>query len=155
MQNLRPCSHFLKMAIFKFWNGHFRELIIIYTQSILQKLLLISCNFWKCLLLFQDGYFSKLKWLFWENGCIASSQILKIVGNSTIFYPSFDTHDSPGSIIWKSKFTIGFVNTVFPHIVAAVTILFWKLKWGNYSREETIQGRKLLFSYFLEGHTYS
>ena len=38
-----------------------------------------------------------------------------------------------------------FRNTVFPHIVAAATILFWKWKWGNYSREETIQRRKLLF----------
>ena len=28
--------------------------------------------------------------------------------------------------------------TVFPHIVAAATILFWKFKWGKYSREETI-----------------
>ena len=41
--------------------------------------------------------------------------------------------------------------TVFPHIVSAETILFWIWKskghntWicGNYSREETIQGRKL------------
>ena len=38
----------------------------------------------------------------------AWSQILQIVGNSTLFYLSFDTHDSPGSVfIWKSKFTIG------------------------------------------------
>ena len=28
--------------------------------------------------------------------------------------------------------------TVFPRIVSAETILFWKLKCGNYSREETI-----------------
>ena len=38
--------------------------------------------------------------------------------------------------------------TVFPRIVSAETILFWKLKCGNYSREETIQGRKLFFFYF-------
>ena len=29
-------------------------------------------------------------------------------------------------------------------------ILFWNMECGNYSKEETIQGRKLLFSYFLE-----
>ena len=39
------------------------------------------------------------------------------------------------------------IYTVFPRIVSAETILFWKLKCGNYSREETIQRRKLLFSY--------
>ena len=36
-----------------------------------------------------------------------------------------------------------FMPTVFPRIVSAETILFWKLKCGKYSREETIQGRKL------------
>ena len=41
----------------------------------------------------------------------AWSQILQIVGNSTLFYLSFDTHASPGSVfVWKSKFTIGFGN---------------------------------------------
>ena len=44
-------------------------------------------------------------------------------------------------------------NTVFPRIVSAETILFWKLYCGNYSREETIQGRKLFaeirYSIFL------
>ena len=39
---------------------------------------------------FQNGYFSKVKWLFWENCCI--------VADSTLFYLSFDTHDSPSSI---------------------------------------------------------
>ena len=34
-------------------------------------------------------------------------------------------------------------STVFPHIIAAATILFWNLRCGNYSREETIQRRKL------------
>ena len=43
--------------------------------------------------------------------------------------------------------------TVFPHIVAAATILFWKLECGNYSREESIQGRKLFFFNFLEAET--
>ena len=38
-------------------------------------------------------------------------QILQIVGHLTLFYITFDTHDSPGSaFIWKSKFTIGFGN---------------------------------------------
>ena len=35
-------------------------------------------------------------------------------------------------------------HTVFPRIVSAETILFWKLECGNYSREEINQGRKLL-----------
>ena len=35
-------------------------------------------------------------------------------------------------------------DTVFPRIVSAETFLFWKLECGNYSREETNQGRKLL-----------
>ena len=30
------------------------------------------------------------------------------------------------------------LDTVFPRIVSAETILFWKLECGNYSREETI-----------------
>ena len=34
--------------------------------------------------------------------------------------------------------------TVFPHIVAAATILFWNLRCGNYSREETINFLRLL-----------
>ena len=42
-----------------------------------------------------------------------------------------------------------FLDTVFPHIVAAATILFWKLECGNYSREESIQGRKQLISLFF------
>ena len=33
---------------------------------------------------------------------------------------------------------IGNLCTVFPRIVSAETILFWKLECGNYSREETI-----------------
>ena len=37
-------------------------------------------------------------------------------------------------------------HTVFPRIVPAETILFLKLECGNYSREETIQGRQLLIS---------
>ena len=31
-----------------------------------------------------------------------------------------------------------YTSTIFPHKVAAATILFWKLKCGKYSREETI-----------------
>ena len=46
------------------------------------------------------------------------------------------------SPLWACIFTL---YTVFPRIVSAETILFWKLECGNYSREETIQGRKLLF----------
>ena len=30
------------------------------------------------------------------------------------------------------------LDTVFPRIVSAETIVFWKLECGNYSREETI-----------------
>ena len=43
-------------------------------------------------------------------------------------------------------FQIHFSNTVFPRIVVATTILFLGLRCDNYSRETTIQGRKLLFS---------
>ena len=67
------------------------------------------------------------------------------------------------SVPTVSKYTF-VAHTIFPHIVSEETILFWiwKLKeiqivaanfnflpnklnfcWGNYSREETIQGRKL------------
>ena len=43
--------------------------------------------------------------------------------------------------------------TVFLRIVSAETILFWKLDCGKYSREETIQGRKLLiYCFFLSIH---
>ena len=38
-----------------------------------------------------------------------------------------------------------FPVTVFPRIVSAETILFWKLDCDHYSREETIQGRKAFF----------
>jgi len=43
------------------------------------------------------------------------------------------------NIFWKKY-------TVFPRIVSAETILFWKLECGKYSREGTIQERKLFFS---------
>ena len=47
------------------------------------------------------------------------------------------------------------VFTVFPYVVAAATILFWRLGCGKYSREETIQRRKLLISWFFVSiHTY-
>ena len=38
------------------------------------------------------------------------------------------------------KILVGWIhqNTVFPRIISAETILFWKLKCGKYSREETI-----------------
>ena len=41
------------------------------------------------ILVYLNGYFEKMA---------AWSQILQIVGNSTLFYRSFDTHDSPGSV---------------------------------------------------------
>ena len=51
---------------------------------------------------YKNGHFEEMA---------AWSQILQIVGNSTLFYLSFDTHDSSGFIfIWESKFTIGFGN---------------------------------------------
>ena len=40
---------------------------------------------------------------------------------------------------------------VFPRIVVATTILFWGSWCDNYSRETTIQGRKLLFSWVVSG----
>ena len=45
------------------------------------------------------------------------------------------------------------LNTVFPRIVSAETILFWMLECGKYSREETIQGRKVLFFLLFHKHT--
>ena len=56
----------------------------------------------------------------------------------------FATQTLAGILLQKIIFS-KVVFTIFPHIVAAATILFWKLKCGKYSREETIQGRKLLF----------
>ena len=41
------------------------------------------------------------------------------------------------------------VNTVFPRIVSVETILFWKLRCDKYSREETIQRRKLFIFHFF------
>ena len=49
---------------------------------------------------YKNGHFEEMA---------AWSQILQIVGNSTLFCLSFDTHDNPGSVfIYKSEFTIGF-----------------------------------------------
>ena len=50
----------------------------------------------------------------------------------------------------KKKSWLCCIITVFPHIVAAATILFWNLRCGNYSREETIQRRKLLISFCID-----
>ena len=51
---------------------------------------------------YKNGHFEEIA---------AWSQILQIVGDSTVFYLTFDTHDSPGSIfIWKSKVTVRFEN---------------------------------------------
>ena len=44
-------------------------------------------------------------------------------------YHGSGTSTSPRAIV---------LYTVFPHIVAAATILFWKLECGKYSREEII-----------------
>ena len=38
---------------------------------------------------YKNGHFEEIA---------AWSQILQIVGNSTLFYLSFDTHDSPGAV---------------------------------------------------------
>ena len=38
----------------------------------------------------KNGHFEKMA---------AWSQILQIVGNSTLIYLSFDTHDSPGAVL--------------------------------------------------------
>jgi hypothetical protein len=45
----------------------------------------------------------------------------------------------------KSKVETYFTYPVFPRIVVATTILFWRVGCDNYSRETTIQRRKLLF----------
>ena len=51
----------------------------------------------------------------------------------------------------KIKVRLKSSHTVFPRIVSAETILFLNLWCDNYSREESIQRRKLLFSYFFVG----
>ena len=43
------------------------------------------------------------------------------------------------------------MTTIFPRIVVGTTILFLRLGCDNYSRETTIQRRKLLISFFLGG----
>ena len=60
---------------------------------------------------------------------------------------------------WNSKFKKLFIFrkcthsvTVFPRIVVATTNLFLSLRCDNYSRETTIQERKLLFSRHSLGH---
>ena len=68
-----------------------------------------------------ENYFFYFKMAAW-------SQILQIVGNSTVFYLSFDTHDSPGSVfIWKSKFTIGFGNVGKIRVKCPCVICDWLL----------------------------
>ena len=57
----KTCDH---AAIFVFLNGHFRAIKIIYPHFIFfwkYFYALNSCNWWKLLLLFQSGHFSKLK----------------------------------------------------------------------------------------------
>ena len=65
----------------------------------------------------------------------------------------FQIHKIEVSILKSTSNQSKFNSTVFPRIVSTETILFWKLKFGNYSREETIQGRKLLISYILVAET--
>ena len=64
----------------------------------LSKMVFLGSKYWKLRLQFQNGHFKE---------CM----VLQIVGNSTLFYQSFDTHNSPRSVfIWESKFTIKFEN---------------------------------------------
>ena len=45
---------------------------------------------------------------------------------------------------WQTHKYVGIIlirHTVFPYIVAPLTILFWKLECGKYSRNETTQWR--------------
>ena len=51
-----------------------------------------------------------------------------------------------------SDFDVNGFFTVFPRIVVVTTILFLGLRCDNYSRETTIQGRKLLFFRHSLGH---
>ena len=52
--------------------------------------------------------------------------------------------------VTATYYTMENLSTVFPQIVVATTILFLRLRCDKYSREETIQRRKLLFSWFSE-----
>ena len=74
------------MAIFVFWNGHFRAIKMIYPHFFSKNVFLDSKY-----VVIDENYFFYFKMAAWL-------QILKIVGDSTLFYLSFDTHDSPGSV---------------------------------------------------------
>ena len=56
---------------------------------------------------------------------------------------TFPQKVSAESIFFFNSKIVENSNTVFPRIVSSETILFWNLECGNYSGEETIQGRKL------------
>ena len=56
-----------------------------------------------------------------------------------------DRESNKGKTVCNKILKLHFLNTVFPRIVSAETILFWKLDCGKYSSEETIQGRKVFF----------
>ena len=63
---------------------------------------------------------------------------------SSLFYPLFTRRHTIMGLkegwIWVKA------STVFPCIVSAETSFSYSQKWGNYSKEEIIQGRKLVFS---------
>ena len=64
----------------------------------------------------------------------------------------FEPCSLPQESSWAAYRAVFITHTVFPRIVVATTILFLGLRCDNYSRETTIQGRKLLFSRHSLGH---
>ena len=68
---------------------------------------------------------------------------------NTVFPQIVSTNSFRGNYSFLNVWIVEILNTVFPRIVSAETILFGKLQCGNYSKEETIQGRKVLICCFF------
>ena len=77
-----------------------------------------------------------------------SNRVSKVVFNKLAFGKN-EKLGNPLMVVCKRTRKMEKQATVFPRIVSAGTILFWKLKCSKYSREETI----VLSTFCL--HTYS
>ena len=85
-------------------------------------------------------------------------QKLRLYGTQNISIDIFQTFGLTYSLLNSAKLScsseVTLLFAVFPHIVAAATILFWKFECGNYSREETIQRRKVIFDILTQLRNY-
>ena len=75
----------------------------------------------------QNGHFDEM------GACL---QILQTVGNSTLLYLLFEIYDSPGSVIWKSKFTIGF--GIVGNILVKYPCVMFKLKIKSWTESNRL-----------------